>query len=68
MTPGRIGRGSFLCAPGLGSGKQKQDGKSAPTPLSYHERSLGVNGKMALAPEICALHKSECLHLGNIPS
>ena len=42
--------------------------KSDPTPLSYHSRVRPSTPKWAYVCKICILHKSECAHLGNIPS
>ena len=42
--------------------------KSDPTPLSYHSIVFKSTPKWSAGEKICALHKNECLHLGNIPS
>ena len=79
MTPDRIGRGSFhvsghdprraLAAAGPGSAQAKKGPeKSDPTPLSYHTSRIKSTANPARCCKICALHKSRCAHLGNIPS
>ena len=42
--------------------------KSDPTQLSYHSPVRPSTAKWEEPPKICILHKSECAHLGNIPS
>ena len=54
-----------VCKPG-----QQKTGpeKSDPTQLSYHSSGFKSTPKWSAGEKICVLHKSDCLHLGNIPS
>ena len=54
--------------PGTADRTKKGPEKSDPTPLSYHIRKRKSMPKCPPVAKICALHKNDCLHLGNIPS
>ena len=54
--------------PGTAERTKKGPEKSGPTPLSYHSLRFKSMLKSRRAVKICALHKNDCLHLGNIPS
>ena len=54
--------------PGTADRTKKRPEKSDPTPLSYHIPKRKSMPKPQPVVKICALHKNDCLHLGNIPS
>jgi hypothetical protein len=70
-TLAKVG-GHFIASgaadPAQGVPIKKGPEKSDPTQLSYHSALYKSTAKWPGRAKICALHKNECLHLGNIPS